>query len=274
MLIEMMRSAAMAGWSALFLVVAAATTEVKAETCPKRDGRAVARDDFHLYLLMGQSNMAGRGKMTEEDRQPIEGVYALNADGAWSPAAHPLHFDKPRVAGVGLSLDFAKAMRRSDPDATIGLIPCAVGGTRLDQWKKGQALYDNAVARAKVASRCGVLRGILWHQGEGDSAENLASTYAARLSAMLADLRTDLGQGDLAIVVGELGHFRKHPGTLVINDQLHEVAQRLPRVAWTSAAGLGHNGDSTHFDASSLKKFGRRYAEKMLECQSRDDSSR
>lgn len=235
--------------------------------CPQRDGRPVAREDFHLYLLIGQSNMAGRGKMTAEDRQPVANVYSLDAQGAWRPAAHPLHFDKPKAAGVGLGLDFALAMQRESPKATIGLIPSAFGGTRLDQWEKGDELYENAIKRVKIAMRCGVLKGVLWHQGESDSKQELAPTYGARLAQLIASLRADLGDENLPIVVGEMGRFRIPAPTTLINAQLNEAAEQIPRVGCASSVELNHNGDSTHFDAASLKEFGRRYAEQMIECQ-------
>jgi hypothetical protein len=247
--------------------ITAFSAENSSEGCPQRDGRPVAREDFHLYLLIGQSNMAGRGKMTPEDRQPVAGVYSLDAKGTWIPAAHPLHFDKPKAAGVGLGLDFALAMQRETPNATIGLIPSAFGGTRLDEWEKGDKLYENAVKRVKTATQCGVLKGVLWHQGEGDSKKELAPTYGARLAKMIASLRADLGDENLPIVVGEMGRFRIPAPTSLINAHLNDAAEQIPRVRCASSAELNHNGDSTHFDAASLKEFGRRYAEQMLECQ-------
>lgn len=256
-------------WFALSPKVASGE-EDGVNACPQQDGRPVVREDFHLYLLIGQSNMAGRGKMSKDDRRPVEGVYSLDAKGTWRPAAHPLHFDKPRVAGVGLGLDFALAMRRAESgkrDVTIGLIPCAFGGTRLDQWNRGDDLYEKAMERVRIATRCGILKGVLWHQGEGDSTEKLAPTYGARLVKMFRSLRDDLEDENLPIVVGEVGRFRIPAQTSLINAQLNETAKRLPRVGCASSDGLEHNGDSTHFDAPSLKKFGRRYAEQMLECQ-------
>lgn len=247
--------------------IAAIAADAPTAVCPQRDGRPVAREDFHLYLLIGQSNMAGRGKMTDADRQPVACIYSLDAKGAWQPAAHPLHFDKPKAAGVGLGLDFALAMQRENPHATIGLIPSAFGGTRLDQWEKGDELYENAIKRVKTATRCGVLKGVLWHQGESDSKPELAPTYGARLAKMIASLRADLGDDNLPIVVGEVGQFRKQTPTPLINAQLNEAAEQIPRVGCASSVDLNHSGDSTHFDATSLKKFGLRYAEQMIECQ-------
>lgn len=229
------------------------------------DVSGVAKENFHVYLLLGQSNMAGRGKMTAADKQPVDGVYVLDSDDNWQPAAHPLHFDKPSIAGVGLGIDFAKTLRESDPKVTVGLIPCAVGGTRLDQWSRGGKLNNAALARAQAGQQAGKLKGALWHQGESDSTDKLAPTYGARLAQFIDDLRRDLNQPELPFVVGELGHFRRdaHPQTDEINRQLHALAAASQHITVATAEGLSDQGDKTHFDAASLKAFGRRYAEAM-----------
>ena len=84
-----------------------------------------------LYLLAGQSNMAGRGTVSAEDTVAHPRVFALRADGSWSLARDPVHFDKPRVAGVGPGLAFGRALAEATPGVRIGLIPTAVGGTPI-----------------------------------------------------------------------------------------------------------------------------------------------
>src|SRR3954468_2526779 len=91
--------------------------------------------DRELFLLIGQSNMAGRGPIEAQDREPIPGVYSLNKQMEWVPAIDPLHFDKPEIAAVGVGRTFAKTLLSVNPSASIGLIPCAFGGTSLEQWK-------------------------------------------------------------------------------------------------------------------------------------------
>ena len=63
-----------------------------------------------IVLLIGQSNMAGRGVVEEQDRQPIPRVFMLNKAMEWVPAVDPVHFDKPDIAGVGLARSFAKGV--------------------------------------------------------------------------------------------------------------------------------------------------------------------
>ena len=66
-----------------------------------------AKKDFHLFLLAGQSNMAGRGKLDDEARQPQPRVFSLNKEGQWQPAADPLHWDKS-AAGTGIGKPFGE----------------------------------------------------------------------------------------------------------------------------------------------------------------------
>jgi hypothetical protein len=227
---------------------------------------------FHVYLLMGQSNMAGRGRMTEADRRPVERVWMLDKENRWVPAAHPLHFDKPKIAGVGVGIAFAKRMNAEDPAIQIGLVPCAVGGTPLSRWSEGGDLYQNAVARAKVAMQRGTLKGVLWHQGESDTGtpEN-ANTYGERLARMIGDLRAELGSPKLPFVAGRLGEFyvraKKRPGVVTVDAALAALPKRVERTGCASAEGLDHKGDVVHFDADALREFGRRYAAEMLRVQ-------
>ncbi len=214
-----------------------------------------------LFLLIGQSNMAGRGKVEPQDQVVNPKIFMLSKDLKWEPAKDPLHFDKP-IAGVGPGSEFAREILKQDPKTPIGLIPCAVGGTSLDQWKAGGPLYNAAMLRAKQAMKQGKLAGILWHQGEADSAPDKVATYADRLSTMITQLRQDLGDDKLPVVVGELGRFR--PESKAFNDNLPTVVAKVPLCALVNSEGLTDKGDKLHFDAASARKLGERYAAEFL----------
>ncbi len=214
-----------------------------------------------LFLLIGQSNMAGRGKVEPQDQVVNPKVFMLSKDLKWEPAKDPLHFDKP-VAGVGPGSEFAREILKQDPKSPIGLIPCAVGGTSLDQWKAGGPLYNAAVLRAKEAMKQGKLAGILWHQGESDSAPDKVATYADRFSTMITQLRRDLGDDKLPVMVGELGRFRE--ASKAFNDNLPTVVAKVPLCGLATSEGLTDKGDKLHFDAASARKLGERYAAAFL----------
>ncbi len=222
-----------------------------------------------LFLLIGQSNMAGRGKVEPEDQVKNPHIFMLTKDLKWVAATDPLHFDKPS-AGVGPASEFAREILKADPNATIGLIPCASGGTSLDQWKAGRPLYNSAVARTKEALKQGTLAGILWHQGESDSTNprNVAS-YADRLSVMVAQLRRDLEADAVPVVLGELIHAHKTNDSVTI--ALAAAAKKIPLCALVSSEGLGNK--ALHFNAADARTFGRRYAVEYLKLAAEIETS-
>lgn len=156
------------------------------------------KEKFQLYLLLGQSNMAGRGAVEAQDTVPNRHVLRLNPDGQWEVAKDPIHFDKT-MAGVGPGLSFGRLMAAPDTSVTIGLIPCAVGGSGIDAWTPGGYFadtkvypYDDAMGRAKTALQTGTLAGIIWHQGESDSNFEKSIVYGAKLKVLIKQLRIDL----------------------------------------------------------------------------------
>lgn len=233
-----------------------------------------AKERFHLFLLVGQSNMAGRGVVASGDNGPHPRVLMLNQAGEWVPAVDPLHFDKPAAVGVGLGRAFGIAVAEASPGITVGLIPCAVGGSPIDAWQPGAYYaptkshpWDDALRRAKLAMEAGTLKGILWHQGESDSTAALAPQYEAKFHDLIARFRSELHAPDVPFVVGQLGKFADSPWTEFRTrvDAAHRaLPQKVPHTAFVSAEGLKHKGDKTHFDADSYREFGRRYAKAYL----------
>lgn len=229
---------------------------------------------FHLFLLVGQSNMAGRGLVAPEDKIPHPRVLMLDRAGQWVPAVDPLHFDKPAMVGVGLGRAFGLAIADASPGVTIGLIPCAVGGSPIDAWGPGVRYqptdshpWDDALQRVKRALPSGTLKGILWHQGESDSSVELAARYEPKLHDLIARFRRELRAPELPFMVGQLGRFADSPWNEYKSqvDQAHrDLPAKVPSTAFVSAEGLKHKGDKVHFDADSYREFGRRYAEAYL----------
>lgn len=233
-----------------------------------------ARESFHIYLLMGQSNMVGRDTRTLGSQAGDPRVLALNPDGRWVIARDPLHAKVGRIEpGVGPGIPFALEMLKADTKVTIGLVPCAVGGTPLRRWVKGGDLYEAALSRARAAARDGVIKGVLWHQGEADTEKRQnAETYGTRLAQMFRALRQDLGLPDLPVVVGQLGEFltpEKYPYVETVRGAIVHVTAAVPGVGYADSKGLGHKGDSLHFSADAERELGARFAKAMLELRKR-----
>ena len=133
------------------------------------DGLHESAGVIHSFLLAGQSNMAGRGDLTPDTALTAPGCLMLRM-GRWQPMSEPVNVDRavlegacPR-SGASLAASFA-ARYAAESGCQAGLIPCADGGTTIEQWQPGGVLFDHAVLQAKLAARTSTLKAILWHQG-------------------------------------------------------------------------------------------------------------
>lgn len=234
-----------------------------------------------LYLLMGQSNMKGRGTMPDEPERDPRIVMMHLTDDSWYLARHPLHLvgDAKTFAGhgnegVGPGLAFAETLFAQNPKAAIGLIPCAVGGTSINRWQKGANLYNEALRRTKLALQTtaavkGRIRGVLWLQGEADAKPAGLAVHEAKLLKLVDDLRADLSQPDLpfiACTIGEMGDAPKLADKAAMNQILLALPAKRSATACVDARELKtHIGDSVHFDTPAQNEIGRRFAVKMSE---------
>lgn len=229
----------------------------------------MATSDFYIFLLAGQSNMAGRGFMNSVPEIADDRILMFR-DGLWQMAREPLHTDKPEIAGIGLAMSFAARVLEARPGAKVGLLPCAVGGTPLVRWMPGEDLGERALATVRQSCTGQPLAAVLWHQGENDCLRPAdAATYGERLRAMIAGWRHDLRYPGLPFIAGELGPFLQQRDECRetwegVNLQLRHVIQSTPGCALAEAIGLTDNGDALHFNGPSLREFGRRYAELYL----------
>ena len=159
---------------------------------------------IHSFLLIGQSNMAGRGFLNEAVPVDAQNILVLR-NGRWQGMYRPVNGDRP-FSGVNLAESFAEQYAR-EHGVTVGLIPCADGGTSLSQWREGGLLFDHAVLQARLAQRTSTIAGVLWHQGEADCADDLHPLYEGRLTAILSALRRELDLYDIPFLLGGLGDF-------------------------------------------------------------------
>jgi hypothetical protein len=236
-------------------------------------------EQLDLYLLLGQSNMKGRGVMPEEPKREPRIVMMHLKDDSWYRARHPIHltgdaktFAGHDNAGVGPGLAFAEALVARNPRVAIGLVPCAVGGSSIALWQKGAKLYDEALRRAKVALQTTApvkarLRGVLWLQGEANANAAGLATHEAKLLQLVDDLRADLAQQDLpfiACTIGEMGDPTKLADKAAMNQILLALPAKRAATACVDARDLKtHIGDSVHFDTSAQNEIGRRFAAKL-----------
>ena len=234
------------------------------------------------YLLAGQSNMSGRGllkDLTAEEQLPDPAVRLYGNDGMVRIAVEPLDSAKGQIdkvstdtlAGVGPGLFFARAILRTRGGAVL-LVPCAKGGSSIRQWAPAEgrdSLYGSCVARAREAGA--PVRGILWYQGETDAETiDAAGRWKADFRRTMTQLRSDLGNGDIPIVLVQLAddppgtrNIGRFPAWSIIQDA--QAEDLLSCTAMVSAKGLPLKEDGLHLDTAAQRVLGARLAVAMNE---------
>ncbi|WP_159721555.1 sialate O-acetylesterase [Enterococcus sp. CSURQ0835] len=222
-------------------------------------------------LLVGQSNMAGRGFLHEVAPIYNEKIKMLR-NGRWQMMAEPINYDR-EVAGVGLAASFAQRFSEAEPELEIGLIPCAEGGSSIAEWQPGEVLLEHALQEAEFAQTDSELVAILWHQGENDSYGGRYQNYEEQLNAVFTAFQTKFP--GVPILVGELGHYLGQSGFgqsaveyAQINQKILAVTEKLTDCYWVTAQELMPNPDGIHLNAVSQRRFGLRYYEAFAKRQS------
>jgi sialate O-acetylesterase len=256
-----------------------------------------------LWILAGQSNMEGPGRLVDVEK-PASNIRSFAHGDYWKVAEEPLHWileavdeahhcemtgadleaarqreRRDRVNGTGPGLTFAKFIsHRTGID--IDLLPAAHGGTSMSQWSPefksqgGKYLYGALLRRTKAALETGGdirLRGVLWYQGESDCDAQSAPHYQERTINLINNLRADLDFPELPFYLVQLGCWN---GEAEHGDETSKIwnaireAQRLiptivPHTATIPAIDLALN-DGIHIATPGVKRLGRRFANVAL----------
>lgn len=221
---------------------------------------------IHSFLMIGQSNMAGRGFLNDVPPIYNERIKMLR-NGLFQFMEEPINYDRS-IAGVGLAASFAAAWCKKNKQDEIGLIPCAEGGSSLDDWSVDDALFANAIAQTKLAQRISTLDGIIWHQGEAESHSGKYRDYYDKFFVIIERLRQVLDVPEIPLIIGGLGDYLGH-GIMggyfneysQVNEELKRFAHSHNNCYYVTAEGLTCNPDGIHLNAASQRIFGLRYYE-------------
>lgn len=229
-----------------------------------------------IFILSGQSNMAGRGgvknkhwdRIVPNDCKPDPStIHRLNANLIYETAQEPLHadIDTTKTCGVGPGMSFANAVK----DYIVGfidLVPCAVGGTAIKEWRKGEKLYEEMVrrARAAVSSGDGEIKALIWYQGESDTmVKEDADCYKSNMEELIFNVRADLGLPSLPIIqvaIASGGSEGKY--TDIVREA--QKAIDLPNVVTVDAKGLELKEDNLHLTTAAQVQLGHMLADAYL----------
>lgn len=240
-----------------------------------------------IYILMGQSNMSGAGKVFD-----LPAGYPRHADkewiftnaGEWRPPFEPLdsavgQLDEVSAdpgAGVGPGLSFADTLLDHRPSERIALVPCAKGGTSIKQWERSESrgtLYGSCLHRIRQVQPFGTIKAILWHQGESDASSlEAAQGWTERFEVMIENLRRDVGDAELPLVYAQIGSLseaqRNRPDRYFAfweDVKASQLRARVPHAAMIKTDHLELMDDGLHLSTAAQLAMGRLFAEALIE---------
>ncbi len=250
------------------------------------------KDNFHVYLCIGQSNMYGSTDIEVQDSliplryKMIASTQSTKRNlGEWYDAFPPLF---NAYSGLSPADYFGRTMaRHMENDITVALVPVAVPGSDIRLFDKDLYLdyledhegenwyhnilndygcnpYQRLIFLTKEAQKCGVIKGIILHQGERNTGDNAWPEYVKRVyENILADL--SLKAEDVPLIAGEVAHADYNGTCAAMNKIIDELPRTIRTAYVVSSQGCPVKDDHTHFNSEGVRTLGRRYAEKMLE---------
>jgi sialate O-acetylesterase len=243
-----------------------------------------------IWMLAGQSNMEGVGDLVDVEA-PSDKVNSFNMVDEWVNAKEPLHelvsandrvhwrknaageperlsgealetYRANRKKGAGLGLPFAIEYEKRS-GIPVGLLPCAHGGTSMNQWdpglkeKGGDSLYGACIRRAELVG--GRIKGILWYQGESDANAQAAPLFQDKFENLVKAFRQDLQTNDLPFYYVQIGrHVSAAPFEPwnAVQEAQRIAETRLPQSAMFSAIDTDLD-DGIHVSTQEHKRLGR-----------------
>lgn len=240
--------------------------ELQAEVIP-------SSKNLWVFMLAGQSNMAGRGLVEPQDTVPSNRIFTINKNGDLIIAKEPLHFYEisKQMTGLDCGLSFGKSLIKQIPDSiSVLLIPTAVGGSPISKWigdstHRDVKLLTNFKEKAKIGMSYGEIKGVLWHQGEGDANPKNIPLYVDRLKELFTEFRQTFQNEKTPILIGELGSFsKKNEKWQKINDQIKTYVQNDPYAMVINTSDLKDKGDKVHFGSEGQRIMGQRFANEFI----------
>jgi len=242
---------------------------------------------IYIFALMGQSNMAGGGVVPENPYTHPD-IISFGNDYLWhEPAMEPIDsainqvdlvsLDNPLEKNhFGMGMAFAARLRRLQGNGyKIVLVPCARGGSTMEQWQpaKGRdTLYGSLLNRIREALKRPntVMGGALFFQGESEADSETcedANKWDKSFRRVFTTLRNDLGDKHIPVVFFQLGAEPQPIGTArPCWNEVKDAQARVNmwKVAMVDTMGVPRKNEyDVHYLTAGYNALGRLGAEAM-----------
>ncbi len=241
--------------------------------------------NVHILAGIGQSNMSGfalpaGGRYDPADPRILQ-YGALNGPTLGiTTATVPLNFNGAPDGLSPLTVIARETIKELSPGHVILLVPAAKGSSGLVyQGSAGKwaidydgvavpALYPMFIAQLDAAKAAAAAKwpsaaishdATFWVQGEGD-ATTARSAYEAALDALVADLRSHVGDANHPFIVGGMvpDYMVGKPGNLAIRAAHVDTPRRLIRCAYVDGIPNAANYNETiHYAREGAIRLGK-----------------
>lgn len=225
---------------------------------------SVGYTEDRIYLLAGQSNMMGKGKISE-----------LPASYRHTPSNVKFYYQGrekglAQFAYFGPEIGFAHEIARAFPNDQHIIIKQAATGSTIERWLPGQALYKGLLRQVGFSlpeEHDKKIDAIVWMQGESDArSADLAGQYGGRLNRLIHGLRNDLNSPHSMFIFGQINPedlaFSK---VAQVQASQRQVQQASTNTILVSTDGLGKLYDHVHYNANGQLELGKRFAKAYIE---------
>ena len=217
-----------------------------------------ASENELTFLLLGQSNMAGQGKVSELNgamkRFPANVNFFLNGSKVTLSTQQKF----------GPEVSFARRVSQVFPSRKINLIKFAPGGSLMKDWLVGGYHYQTLAKQLdKIRKKHSLdVRGVLWMQGERDTKSLLSGNhYKVSLEQFILTLRRDLAKPRLPFIIAQISIPESYrPAVNLVKQAQQNTAKEMPAVSFFSTETLPRNADKVHLSSEGQLALGLRFA--------------
>ena len=272
----------------LSALILSAMCAIPFSSCAKKDNGKLP-----VYLILGQSNASGNGKIKDLPARYLNKEYGgvtIYCDGSANGAVRGSLTKVGTVSGQGsvstdrFGVEIGLAEYFTEKNVEAGLIKCGFDGSSINLtntaygtwWTDIQDIplnvikcYDrfktalvNALDAYKSEGYDVEIKGVIWLQGESNAGN---ASYADDLDKLIQRLRADLSEPALYFVAGTISYVGegKYQSDCAVNLAVRALEEKQNCGYVESGRYSTDPNDPYHWTGENFVKIGREFAEKL-----------